>query len=331
MTLLLSSVLLGLVWFAAINAVTSMAVWVAAHALVRRTASADGADRFGSRLLLTVRLLPAAASTFFVGVCFLPAHLRFEPADADESLGVVLAALVAIAVFILLRTGWRALRAGVAGHCLATLVRRAGTSVQELVEDNAAGSAFELDGLAGVSLAGIWRPRILVGSEALATLTPAELDVAISHEVAHRRAKDNLKRFLMFCAPDLLGWTAVARQLEARWEAEAEYEADARAVMGRGDRAVVLASALVKVARLSGLPDRSLAHRWSISSAFHVPTLLEMRVRRLVSGSVDAPSAPGTLAWSAAVVCLAISAGMWMLGPSHLLHLVTEAMVTHLP
>ena len=129
----------------------------------------------------------------------------------------------------------------------------------------------------GVSFFGIWRPTILVGSEARAALTPDELDLAISHEIAHRQSLDNLKRFMMHVAPDLFGWTGVARELEERWQTEAECEADASAAGGDGQRAVLLASALVKVARLGGMGHlRSPSPAWS---AFHVPTLLELRVR----------------------------------------------------
>jgi hypothetical protein len=136
---------------------------------------------------------------------------------------------------------------------------------------------------------------------------------------------------VMFCSPDLLGWTAAARELERRWEAEAECEADTRAVMGQGSRAMALASALVKVARLQGSRAQSPSPRWSLSSAFHVPTLLELRVRRLVSGAFVPARGGRARAWSAAAVAIALSAVVWTTPVSHLLHLVTEAMVTHLP
>jgi len=328
MTLLLSSMLLSLVWFAATNAAASLVAWTLGRLMVIRP------DRFGAGLLLTVRLLPAVASSVFVLAVFLPAHWRFEPTDTDESFGVVLGALAMTVVWLALAGAWRAGRASLADHRFAALARRAGT----LVEGDASRSfvLFVLDGLPGVSLSGIWQPRILIGSEVLAALTPAELDVAISHEIAHKRSRDNLKRLLMFCAPDLFGWTAVARQLEERWEAEAECEADAHAVMGDGRRAVVLASALVKVARLGrvgSLQPVAIAGpaAWTLSSAFHVPTLLEMRVRRLVSGSALPPVATGRLAWPGATLSLGIAAGLWLIGFSYTLHLVTEAMVTNLP
>jgi hypothetical protein len=322
MRLVLSSVLLGLVWFVAVNTVATLAAWTLGHVIIRR-AGPIGASRLlpdGASRLLIVRLLPAAVSSFFVLAVFLPAHWRFEPVDSDESFGVVLGTVAALGLWLVLGAAWRALRAGLEGYRFATLVRRAARREAD---------AFVLSGLSGVSLAGIWRPRILIGSEARAALTPSELDLAISHEIAHRRSKDNLKRFLMFASPDLFRWTRVARQLEDRWQAEAECEADAHAVRGDAHRAVVLAAALVKVARLGGVAAVPLITPAWTSSAFHVPTLLEMRVRRLVSGSAPRPA--DTRGWSGTAISAGIAAGVWLVGFSDALHLITETLVIRLP
>jgi hypothetical protein len=68
------------------------------------------------------------------------------------------------------------------------------------------------------------------------------------------------------------------------------------------------------------------------SSAFHVPTLLEMRVRRLVSESALPPVAAGKLGWwSGTALGVGAALGLWLLGFSDALHLITEAMVTRLP
>jgi hypothetical protein len=120
----------------------------------------------------------------------------------------------------------------------------------------------------------------------------------------------------------------IARQLEACWEAEAECQADAAAVRGDDGRAVLLASALVKVARLKGRSGIVPSAAWS---AFHVPSLLEMRVRRLVGGTAIERS-PNRRVW----VPLALSAPtaaavIWVAELSYGLHVITEALVTHLP
>jgi hypothetical protein len=314
--LILSSVLLGLAWFAAVNAAASLVAWVSGRFLLRRR------EPLGAGLALGVRLFPAAVSSVFVLAVFLPAHWRLEPAESDESFGIVLGAVAAMGLYLASRALWRAARSGLAGHRFAVLLRRAGIPAD--------GDVFELGGLPGVSLAGIWRPRIVIGPGARAALTPAELDLAVAHEVAHRRSRDNFKRFLVHTAPDVFGWTTVARQVEDRWQAEAECEADADAVGGDGDRAVVLASALVKVARLASIADlQTVPPAWT-SSAFHVPTLLELRVRRLLAGSLQ-PAGARRLGWSSAVVSASLAAGLWLGGFSDTLHSVTETLVTLLP
>jgi hypothetical protein len=311
MRLALSSVLLGLSWFAAVNIAGTLAAWLAAHAMARRRCSAG--------TLLVLRLLPAGLSAFFVGALFMPAHWRFEQPDVDERFGVALSALAGVAGLLLARAAVRAVWILRTDLRFAALTRRLSTP---------RGTAFEVTGLCGVSLAGILRPRILIGSSALAALTPAELDVAISHEIAHRRSLDNLKRFFISCAPDLFGWLPAARQLEARWEAETECQADASAVSGDNGRAVVLASALVKVARLARSSTLAPSPAWS---AFHVPTLLETRVRRLVDGHLAVSRGDRALWLGGVAAAIALPAAVWLLDLSYTLHLVTEAMVTLLP
>ena len=321
MTLLLSSVLLGLMWFAATNAVASLLAWLLGRSVMSRMARAPK-----RQLLLAIRLLPAAASSLFVLAVFLPAHWSFEPPDTEESFGVVLAGTATLGLLLILHAGWRAIRAGFAGHRFAEIARRAARQVDR---DGVDHQVLELKGLRGISLAGIWQPKIFIGPEALAALTSTELDLAIAHEIAHRRSKDNLKRFAMCCAPDFFGWTSVARRLEQQWQAEAECDADAHAVRGDDGRAIALASALVKVARLErvgGLRPASPAF-----SAFHVPTLLEMRVRRLVADSALTSPARGSKWRLVATASLGLAAGFWFTSFSHAVHVVTEALVAGLP
>ena len=324
MTLLLSSVLLALMWFAATNAVASLLAWLVGRSVMSGMARAP--KRQSVQLLLAIRLLPAAASSIFVLAVFLPAHWRFEPPDTEESFGVVLAGTATLGLLLILHAGWRAVRAGVAGHRFGEIARRAARQVDSDCVDH---QVLELKGLRGISLAGIWQPKIFIGSEALAALTPAELDLAIAHEIAHRRSNDNLKRFAMCCAPDLFGWTSVARRLEQQWQAESECEADAHAVRGDGGRAIALASALVKVARLERVGVIRPAS--PAFSAFHVPTLLELRVRRLVADSTLPSAARGWMWRLGTTASLVLAAGLWFTDFSHALHVITEALVSSLP
>lgn len=273
-----STLLLGLAWFAVINAAVSALSWALASALAAST------RRPG--LLLTVRLLPAAASLLFVVTMFVPAHWRFEPGNTGESFGIIFYALAAAGAALLLRSAGRAL-----------LVARAGRRLQVCDQLQRIGAAsagiYEVRGMSGVSLAGVLRPRVLVGASVRCQLTAPELEVAVAHEMAHRHAYDNVKRSLMFCAPDMFGASRAARGIEDRWRASAECLADARAVDGDARRALDLASALVKVARLGVAPAGALTSpAWSTLHEVtpHGSPLLEMRVRRLVVGATPKPS-----------------------------------------
>jgi beta-lactamase regulating signal transducer with metallopeptidase domain len=311
--LLFSSVLLGLAWFALLNMLASMAAWALADAVLRRNVR--------PATLLAVRLMPALMSATFVVAVFLPAHLRFEPAARDESFGFLLGSLAALGCVLLFRSLCRALSAAWNDYRLGAFARRAAVRLDA--------GALEVRGFPGVSLAGILRPTILVGSDTVAALTAAELDAAISHEQAHRRSRDNFKCFLMFCAPDVFGWSAKARQIEDRWRAEAECQADARAVAGDDRRALVLASALVKVARLT---KRSTVVMPSPAwSALHLAALLETRVRLLTAGRAPADAGNGRLWRGLVLAAIGVATTAWLSDGSYALHQITESMVTHLP
>jgi hypothetical protein len=275
-----TALLLSLAWFAALNAAASLVAWILAHVLDSR--------RLGRRpgLLLWLRLMPAAVSILFVVAIFLPAHWRFEPRGVEETFGQGVYALALAGALLVLRSIARMASVAHAGWQL-----RACTALPRIASRDAGDTVvYEVEGLAGVSLAGVVRPRILVGPAVRRTLSAAEFGAAVAHEMAHRVAGDNVKRFLIFCAPDFFGPSAAARRIEEQWRASAEWQADARAVDGDGRRAVDLASALVKVAQIaSAAPARLESPAWS---TLHDAPLLERRVRRLIGGSIPAAAKP---------------------------------------
>jgi len=310
-----STSLLGLAWFAAINLVVSVVVWFVS----RRCHDSLTADPWRARRLLALRLAPAFVSLAVVAVLFMPAHLWLEPAKADERIGFVPMILAVSGLALLLRAACRSAQAICRTVRLAAVrphreLRRGGLRL------------LEVPGLRGVALAGIFRPRILIGTRARRVLTSAELDLAVAHEQAHRQAGDNLSRALMLCAPDFLGFFTEARRLERMWEAEAECVADAAAVNGNPVRATRLASALVKVARLAS-GERTWSPGWS---TFHQGALLEVRVRLLVS-SPRVPSASAGYVRAAATCGLAAVAAAWVAGVPQQMHWLTEAFIAILP
>jgi hypothetical protein len=314
MRLLLTSIVLGLAWFAAANIAASVLSWVASRLL-------PGEGRaLAANVLLFLRLLPATAAILLVAVVFVPAHVLYEPAASDESFGAVLFAFAALGVALLVRAGVRLFQVS----CTARQLRQ---WIIVPFESNA-GEAFEAQGFPGVSLAGVLRTRILVGSDVRAVLTPDELDVAVAHEREHRLSFDNLKRCAMFCAPDLFGWTASAKMLEGMWRARAESQADVRAAAGDKARAMHLASALLKVARVAGRPPGTLQQ--AVWSPFHEPSLLETRVRRLVDDPSARPPA-ATLSRLALAAAAGAAATLWVSDAFYGIHRATEALISLLP
>jgi hypothetical protein len=313
MRLAISTVILVLAWYAAVNVAVSAAAWL----LTRWTARTRS---LGPEGLLTLRLLPSVVSTVVATFIILPGHLLYEPAESDEVFGVALWLLVAITSALLARSG---ARLAYVARASASLGRYGDAARRSLSHD-----LFEVSDLSGVSLAGVFRTRILIGASARAALTDAELEVAVAHELAHRRCWDNLKRCATFCAPDVFGFTKAARDLEARLREQAEWRADALAVDGDEARATHLASALVKVARLS--QPRAHAYALPVWSTFHETPMLEARVRRLVGQPDVIPAEPSAFA-RCALASGAVPVVVWLAGVPYHLHRFTEFLIASLP
>jgi len=316
--LLASSALLTLAWYAAANAVASLGAWLAAGRLCRQAEALGARPRPG--LLLTVRLFPAVAAATIAFVVFLPAHLAYEPRDLSETFGASVWILAALGCALFSRTLLHVMRAfGATRRLRAAWTSHGHTGTTPIVPDQSR---------SGVSLAGIMRSTIVVGASAHHALTSDELEVAVAHELAHRDAWDNLKRFAMFASPDVFACTRMAARLEHVWHAEVECQADARAVRGDDGRAATLASALLKVARLAS-PASVAPLMWS---AFHDHAILERRVRLLVGGHAR-QTARTVFAPAAAVLALAVAVtgAAYYTDLPHSLHVVTELFIGTLP
>ena len=311
MSMTMQTIVLGLAWFTVANAGASLLSW-----LLASTSLSPAQHQDHPRRLVLIRVFPACASVLFAWVIFLPTHLVLEPAEADESLGLLWYVLAACGTFLLGRSAMRALSLWRAGRELLSAGRPAPgfAGVQEV------------EGIPGVSLAGVFKPRILIGRQVARELSSAEIEVAIAHELAHRDACDNVARASMLCAPDFFGGSRRARRLEMGWHEAAESLADTIAVGGDRVRALHLASALVKVARLSAsaAPMRPQP-AWS---TLNDPSLLERRVRRLVSGALP-PARPYGYRGTALIVAGGIVAAIPLTAGT--LHRLTEYLVQLLP
>jgi Zn-dependent protease with chaperone function len=150
-----------------------------------------------------------------------------------------------------------------------------------------------------VAVVGGWRPRIVASKRILFTCSSEEFSQVIAHEVAHVSARDNLKLLLLVFAPDPLAWHPAGAALQAQWRATVERDADERATGADRRKRLALASALVKVARLSAgaaLPLPALSMPIAVDD-------VECRVRELLA---PPPPAERTRRISKFAMCLSL-------------------------
>ena len=251
------------------NLLLSAAVVLAWRTGLRRhLTNADG--------VLGVRLLPAMGSATLVLTVVLPAFLLYEPRHAHDQPGPLLVISALFALLVLgdgIRRGWRAWRA------TQTLMRgtwpllaRAGAGDAKMTVVNIK------EPLVGV--VGAWKQHIVAARCVTAACDDEELRQVLAHEAAHMTARDNLKLLMLLTMPDALAWLPTGSALTEEWRAATELEADERASGADPRQRVALASALLKVARLSLAARPRQAPRASTP-----PSGLEHRVRRLLTPS----------------------------------------------
>jgi len=169
------------------------------------------------------------------------------------------------------------------------------------------------------------RPRLVVARRVLAECPPEELAAILAHERRHFMQRDNLRRALLACLPDLLALAPMGDRLVTNWHDAIEEAADDAAAENGPAGRVDLASALVRVARLAPTGQRPVVLP---VSALYRGENIERRVRRLLDDP-EPPSAPRGSAWRRGVVgaCLVVMGGLAL----HATHEVVEAAASFLP
>ena len=313
---LLHGTTLALAWFLIFNLATTAVIALLSPRLTARAGAASPG------FWLALRLAPAALSLAFVAAVFLPSYWRYEPREFVEGFDLTLTTLAALALVVVAAATSRGASAWRRAERRTAAWMRAG---RPLALPGTPMPAFVIDAEAPVmALVGVLRPRLLITQPVLDALTGEELGAAAAHELGHWRAFDNLKRLAMCAAPDLLFATAAARALERRWAAASEHAAD-RGAGDTGQARCALASALVKVARLTP-PVTSLAEP---ISALIDGGDITARVHHLLD---DAP--PAAVCRPGRWLALAIPAAVLAAGYAPLLRLVhgaTEILVNGLP
>jgi hypothetical protein len=132
-----------------------------------------------------------------------------------------------------------------------------------------------------VAILGIWSPVLVIASQVLDACTPEELAAIAAHERAHLESRDNLRRLLLAVLPMGFDWRLTRPQgTAAAWHVLAEEAADDRATHGQDHARLVLAEALLRVARLARHRQLDAAF---LASALYEGDGLEQRVLRLLA------------------------------------------------
>ena len=245
-TFIVRGVTLLLAWFVVTNAVVS--VLSTAAAALSDTAAAARSARFW----ISVRLAPAMTAIVFATLLFAPSYWQYEPRENVEGFDITASMIAGVGLSMLLASAARALSA----WCNARRrVNHWMARAQRIVVPGTTLPAYHVDAdQPMLALTGVLRPKLLVTRGLLEALTPAELEAAVAHEIGHQHGWDNLKRLMMAGAPDCLAWSGTARRIERHWAAAAERAADRISVPNIAAARCALASALVKVARLTPPP-----------------------------------------------------------------------------
>jgi len=309
---------LGLAWFVIVNAAVTFAVAAWASRTLRRSRRRSATTWF------VVRMLPGVGALLFVAAVFAPSYWRYEPRDLVEGFDVTLTGFAIVAAALLVAASVRAVRAWFSASRRTQLWMQ---TARPLALAGAPMPAFEIDTEAPMlALIGVLRPRLMVTRGLLDALTDEEIAASVAHEVGHSRAWDNLKRLLMRATPDLLSFCSAARALERRWASAAEHRADRAAAHDSAAARCALASALVKVARLTPT---------TTPIAEPISTLIDggdivSRVERLLADAVPSVRRRSALGWTGLAVAAGVAA-MAYAPALRLVHSFTEVLVHVLP
>jgi hypothetical protein len=273
--------------FFAMNAVVGLIASLASRAAIRIADTLK--PRTAARFLFAVRLLPFGfGAAVVLGLC-IPSYLWLEPQANSERIGSAcfLLALCGIA-------GWFGSIARVARA--ATVSLRFRRSCQEAGgEIHLPGDSFRAVVIRKnaplLAVAGVFRPRLLISRIVLRALPTDQLEVALQHENAHLRSRDNLKRLFLLLTPRPFPFFRSPLSIEANWVKFSEWAADDEAVQGDAIRGLALAEALLGVVRLGSAPRLPFLH----TSLVVADRDLSARVERLLHVG-PAPVQPGSRA-----------------------------------
>jgi Zn-dependent protease with chaperone function len=266
--------------------------------------------------LFALRIFPLLVAVVITGVLTVPSFLLLEPRAIEEPVGPV-SLLLGIGGLVCCVAGMvnaaRALRR--ASRAIASWTNAAQPMPQlvpvPVLQISGAGPA--------IAATGIVRSRVLFSSVAQSVLTRNELQIALNHEFAHVRRRDNLKKLFLL----LVAFPGMA-DLDDAWVGASEIAADDAAVSSVRE-ALDLAAALIKISRLTPR-EEPVELTAALVSSRNPAVRTKARVERLIAWSAEeVPQSANLLTYGGAAI-LALAA-LFVATYSHLLievHAATE-------
>jgi Zn-dependent protease with chaperone function len=208
-----------------------------------------------AEILFALRALPPVLALIFAGILVIPAYIAYEPHVTAEIVSTKLGGLALLSAAGVAFASWRAYRSWDATRSLLS----GWLQVSERINlPSLTIPTYRIEhSFPIIAVVGSIRPRLFIASSVLDALTKDELTAAIAHERGHLTARDNLKRLVLRACRDVLMLVPVGRPLDLAWAQAAEAAADEHAAREDSDRALNLASALVKIAKMVPVRERA--------------------------------------------------------------------------
>jgi beta-lactamase regulating signal transducer with metallopeptidase domain len=282
-----------------IQAFAEIALWTAAPLILRYLPLLS--TRYRERLLYLLQFAPLLTGMLFAGFLFVPQYLRNETNSKGEDVGWV---CLLLAFGMLLAFGFALLR----GLSLSTRTLRFAIACRKTCRISSrvyGGTPIRIlsDQGHGIMLVGFFHPFVLVSRSLIEEeLSEAALNVVLAHENAHAAQLDNWKLGILYFLPRLPLTLPGGGTWMELWRTTAEWAADDDAIRGDNMRALLLAEAVVRVARQAGGRHLSL-----VSVSLSEPDRsLAMRLDRLLHrGAGPSPAGPALFALPASILGVA--------------------------
>ncbi len=200
-----------------------------------------------ARFLFGLRLVPAVAALFAVLTFCVPSYLLLEPIQDSERVGFLCLMFVGILASQWCSSAFKSINAVLKSWRYLFACQKAALSRQVPGEPS---TIWEIPGqVPFLAVAGLARHQFIASGKVIDLLPQDELQVALRHERAHATSLDNLKHLMFLGLPGVLPGLHGFRKIEQAWSSFAERSADDEATAGDPHQGVLLAAALVRIAK----------------------------------------------------------------------------------